>query len=321
MAPGAKEHRDPVTRLGARGTFLLLSVLLAGCATTHASRAPQTSRDLPPRVELGDVPFFAQEAYQCGPASLAMALAWSGVPVRPEDLVAWVYSPARQGSLPTDMISAARRHGRVAYPISTMQDVLAELAAGNPIIVLQDLGLWRPRWHFAVAIGYDLAREEVVLHSGTESRQVLSFSHFERTWTRNGRWGLLVLPAGRLPATAKEQSFLEAVIGVERARQWEAAIQGYRAAHERWPGSLGALIGLGNSRHASGDLAGAEQAFLVATQVHPDAPVAFNNLAHVLAELGRRDEALAAARQAVALGGPLAHIYRATLADILSRQN
>lgn len=112
---------------------------------------------------------------------------------------------------------------------------------------------------------------------------------------------------------------MEAVVGLERARQWEAAVEAYGTAHERWPASLGALLGLGNSRYALGDLAGDEWAFRSAARAHPAAPVAFNNLAHVLAEMGRREEALAAARQAV-LGGPLADIYRATLADIQGEQ-
>ena len=313
----AERVRGDFARLWpAAGAYVLAVVLLTGCATTHAPRTRGTSQDLPPRVELGAVPFFSQEDYQCGPASLAMALASSGVPVRPEDLVAQVYSPARQGSLPTDMIGAARRHGRLAYPISTIEDVLAELAAGNPVVVLQDLGLWRPRWHFAVAIGYDLAQEKVVLHSGTKRREVLSFARFEGTWAPSGHWGLIVLPPGRLPATAKEQTFLEAAVGLERARQWKAAAEAYRSAHERWPTSLGALIGLGNSRYALRDLSGAEEAFRVATRLHPVAAVAFNNLAHVLAEMGNLEEALAAARQAVALGGALEEVYRATLLDI-----
>ena len=300
--------------------LLLVLALLPGCATTQTSRTGGAPGDLPLSVEVEAVPFFSQEAYQCGPASLAMALAWSGLPVRPEDLVAQVYSPTRRGSLPTDMIGAVRRHGRVAYPILTMEDVLAELAAGNPIMVLQDLGLWRPRWHFAVAIGYDLVQGKIVLRSGTKRREVLSFELFERTWARSGHWGLIALHPGRLPATAKEQSFLEAAIGLERARQWKAAAEAYRSAHERWPTSLGALIGLGNSHYALRDLSGAEQAFRVATRLHPAAAVAFNNLAHVLAEMGNLEEALAAARQAVALRGALEEVSRATLLDIQGRR-
>lgn len=41
------------------------------------------------------------------------------------------------------------------------------LAAGHPVVVLQNLRLGRAaRWHHAVAVGYDLRRHEVVLRSG-----------------------------------------------------------------------------------------------------------------------------------------------------------
>ena len=78
-------------------------------------------------------------------------------------------------------------------------------------------------------------------------------------------------------------------------------------------------MGLGNSRYAMADLSGAEQAFRRAVRSEPPSPPVFNNLAHVLAEMGRWEEAEAAARHAVALGGPLAHIARATLAEVLDK--
>ncbi len=291
--------------------------LLGGCATSHSLPTWRPSENLPTSAELKEVPFFPQAQYQCGPASLAAALAWSGVSVRPEDLVSLVYSPSRQGSLPTEMISATRRYSRVAYPISTPSDLLVELAAGNPVVVLQNVGVdWYPQWHFAVAIGYDLLEEKVILHSGIEARHILSWSRFVHTWKGSGNWGLVVLPPSRLPATATERTFLESVVGLERSHQWEAAAQAYDAARERWPASLAALIGLGNSRYALGDLLGAEQAFRAATRAHPLAASGFNNLAHVLAEVGRHEEALAAARTAVGLGGPLADVSRTTLLEI-----
>lgn len=303
--------------LGRWPVFFLAWALLTGCATSQPLRTQRPSENLPPKAEVTDVPFFPQAQYQCGPASLAAALAWSGVPVRPEDLVSLVYSPSRQGSLPTEMISATRRYSRVAYPISTPSDLLVELAAGNPVLVLQNVGVdWYPQWHFAVAIGYDLLEEKVILHSGIEARHILSWSQFVHTWKEGGNWGVVVLPPSRLPATATEQTFLESVIGLERAHQWEAAAQAYDAARGRWPASLAALIGLGNSRYAIGNLVGAERAFRAVTRAHPHAASGFNNLAHVLAEMGRHEEALAAARKAVALGGPLADVSRATLVEI-----
>ncbi len=49
---------------------------------------------------------------------------------------------------------------------------------------------------------------------------------------------------------------------------------------------------------------------------HPEAAPAFNNLAHVLAELGRLDDALTAARRAAELAGSSEPAYRATLIKI-----
>jgi tetratricopeptide (TPR) repeat protein len=125
---------------------------------------------------------------------------------------------------------------------------------------------------------------------------VVSVARFERTWTPGGRWGLLVLPPRRPPATASEQTWLEAIVGLERARRWQAAVEAYEATLQRWPQSLGGLIGLGNGRYALGDLSGAEQAFRLAARAYPGAVAAFNNLAHVLAEAERREETSAAGR-------------------------
>ena len=283
-----------------RLTVVLVAV--AGCATTHPTRDWALAPTVPTRMELEGVPFFAQAENQCGPASLAMVLSWIGNGERPEDLVRQVYSSARQGSLATDMTAAIRRHGLVAYPISALPDVVVEVAAGHPVIVLQDFGTpaW-PRGHYAVVVGYDLDREQIILRSGPTRRVVSSFTRFERTWAPSGRWGLLVLPPWRLPATATEQAWLQAVVGLERAQQQRAALEAYEVAFERWPRSLGGLIGLGNTRYAAHDLAGAAQAFHLATEAHPEAAAAFHNLAQVLFESGRYEDARTAARRAAEL--------------------
>ena len=57
-------------------------------------------------------------------------------------------------------------------------------------------------------------------------------------------------------------------------------------------------MGLGNALYAAGDKAGAAQAFEAATTRHPDSAPAWMNLASTRAELGQRDAAVAAARQA-----------------------
>lgn len=288
-----------------------------GCST--ALRLPPTlgTEILPRRAEVANVPFFPQERDYCGPASLAMMLAWSGIPARPGDLAAQVYTPGREGTLRTDILAAARRHRRLAVPVTTLPDLLAELAAGHPVLVFQNLGLsWIPRWHFAVAVGYDLDAGAIVLHSGTQARYRTSLRAFELTWTRGDRWAVVILPPSVLPATAAESALLGAASGLERAAHHAEAAAAYVTLLARWPASYIGLIGLGNARYRLGDDAGAEDAFRRAIAVRPDEPAAWNNLAHALARQQRRDDAITAAETALRLARGDVDTYRATLTEV-----
>ncbi len=124
----------------------------------------------------------------------------------PEALVPQVYLPARKGSLQAEMLATARRHRLVAYPLAPrLEDLLREIAAGNPVVVLQNLALdWAPQWHYAVAIGYDLDAREIVLRSGVTRRLAMTLDTFERTWARSGHWAMLALPA-RAPARDRDR--------------------------------------------------------------------------------------------------------------------
>src|SRR5687767_5382909 len=105
-------------RLALAGAVL---VLVAGCTTLIPQTVDlrtQWPAGVPQRVELNEVPFFPQKDYQCGPASLAMVLTHSGVPVLPEALVDQVWLPSRQGSLQLEMLATPRRHGRVGYRLA-----------------------------------------------------------------------------------------------------------------------------------------------------------------------------------------------------------
>ena len=297
---------------------LIIGLLIfGGCATAPTKKSYQASGDVPPQSELSAVPFFPQEEYQCGPASLAMVLAWGGLQIDADELTPQVYTPSLKGSLQPALITAARRHGRVAYPISGANALLREIAAGHPVIVMQNLGLfWAPVWHYAVVIGYDLDKSIIVLHSGITNRKTTALKTFENTWARSNHWGLVVLPPDRLPATAEENSYVKAVLGLERARQWQAAAVGYQTALSRWPQSFPAHIGLANSYYAQGDLNAAREELQKTTILFPQEGVAFNNLAHVLWKQGKKQEAIKAARRAVMLGGPHAGEYKKTLDEI-----
>lgn len=319
-ATGVDPSNPPCSRAGRQLIAGLLfwagALFLSGCVYLPSGPLPQ-SIDAPASAQVAGVPFFAQNAWQCGPAALAMVLNWSGVPLHPDELVAEVYSPDLKGSLQSSLVSASRRHGRVAYSVSGSEALISEIAAGNPVIVLVNLGLrWFPRWHYAVVVGYDQQQGEVVLHSGTTAYETLAAGVFMNIWRRSGYWGLLVLPPARLAEEATEAAWLEAVAGLELADQWQPAADGYAAALERWPQSFVGWMGFGNSNYHLGRLDVSETAYKKASQLQPENGAAFNNLAQVLAEQGRQAEALAAARQAVERGGPLQEVFQQTYEEI-----
>lgn len=278
------------------GGIWLCSVLLVACA----HRPPLTQDEaagLPTRVELADTPFFPQERYQCGPAALATLLNARGVVIAPDDLVSQVYLPAREGSLQTEIMAAARRQGLVAVTVEpALNALLAEVAAGHPVLVLQNLGLsWFPRWHYAVAMGYDLDRQELVLRSGTQPRRITRFHVFVNTWNRSGNWGIVVLTPGSFPARANPTTYLQAVSALESVGRQKEARAAYRASTEKWPDNPAAWLGLGNVEYALGDAAEAEAAFRHALDL-PGAALAWNNLAYALATRQCPRLALTAAR-------------------------
>ncbi|WP_342116799.1 PA2778 family cysteine peptidase [Pseudoduganella sp. OTU4001] len=289
-------------------------LILSGCATqTRALLA--APRPGPQQHELSATPFHAQERYQCGPAALAMLLGAAGIDASPDALVPEVYLPGREGSLQIELLAAGRRHGALSTTIEpSLKGLLAELDAGHPVLVLQNLSLpIMPKWHYAVAIGYDINSREIILRSGTTRRMTMPLSTFENTWARSGYWGMVALTPGQLPASTALPELQASLIAYEKSAPPKSTQLAYRAAIQRWPNALPLQLGLGNSAYASGDRAAAAEAFRSAAAAHPNNGAAFNNLAVVLGEMGQLDEARAAAQKAVDLGGQWREEAQATL--------
>src|SRR5699024_5111248 len=135
-------------RFLAGGLALLAALLLAGCAGNPPQLADYLAPDDTAPVVLRDVPFHAQEAYQCGPAALAMWLGPTGIDVAPATLKPKVWIPELKGSLQAEMVATARRYKRVPYIIEPdLPALLAELRGDHPVLVLLNLG-WNiyPIW-------------------------------------------------------------------------------------------------------------------------------------------------------------------------------
>ena len=296
--------------------------LLSGCASAPQTKSVLRARpdELPRHASIDNVPFVEQTDNYCGPASMAMILAWAGRPASLEQLGSEMYTPGKKGTLQVDILTAARRHGLLALPVNNLKDILQEIAVGNPVLVFQNLAFsWYRQWHYAVAIGYDLDNETILLHSGHSASVSMALPRFERTFNLGGDWAIALLPPERLSGTADEFSHLQAVAALEQVGENRAAEVAYGRILKKWPNSLGALLGQGNARFALRDFTGALQALRAATRLNSAMSAAWHNLAFVYQALKKTAKAKAAARRALQLvEARHSTEYRESLDPILS---
>ena len=291
---------------GAAGGLVLAAavLLLSACSINPAWQLTREGAPAKP-VLLGDVPFYPQTEYQCGPAALATILVDSGVATTPAALVPQVYLPGREGSLQLELVAATRRAGRIPYVVEPEPDaLLAELRAGRPVLVLQNLLVRSvPRWHYAVLVGTEPARNRLILNSGTERGLSVTAPKFLRTWDWAGRWGLLALRPGELPAWAEPAKYLAAVADFEAVAGATAAAPAYEAALQRWSDDRRTHLALGNHAYGAGDRVAAAKHYRDGLTLAPRDPVLGNNYASVLGELGCDAEAAAALQVAQQAAG------------------
>jgi tetratricopeptide (TPR) repeat protein len=260
------------------GFFLALSSCITPARQTQALLSAPPP-ELPDTHEIHNVTFVQQNAAFCGPATLSMAMAWAGETASPEQLANEVYTSSMRGSFQEDLISSARRHGLVAVPISSLDQLLKEVAADHPVIVLENLSIRMfPRWHYALVLGYDLKKQDVIMHTGKEAYYRWDMRKFERSWMLGDYWGLVVLPAGTLAVSGSEKDHLEATAGLEQAERYLEAEKTYRKILEKWPDSLVSLIALGNMAYSQGKNAEAVSWLKRAVKTHPESEEAKYNL-------------------------------------------
>lgn len=270
--------------------LLVCLLILSSCASTPQSRHIQTNGlgSLPLAVELTDTPFYPQTQYQCGPAALATLLQTHGVNTTPEKLSKQVYIPERKGSLQIEMTVAARHHEMLPYKLEPrLIDLFTEIAAGNPVLVLQNLGFeWYTKWHYAVVIGYDADSHKIILRSGTTRRWITPFEVFERTWKRADFWALVIVPIGEIPRTAEPLRYLKTAYAFEETGSPELALKAYQSASRQWPDVAITWITLGNMAFDNQDWPEAIRAFYTASSLEPESIISWNNLAYALHAYG-----------------------------------
>ena len=148
-------------------------------------------------VRIDKVPFYPQDEYQCGPASLAGVMNYWKVPVTPDEIAREIFSRTARGTLTIDMVFYAERKGLTARQYrGSWNDLRKKVTDGYPLVVLVDEGfsLYQAN-HYMVVTGFD--DRGVIVNSGPTKQGVVETDAFVRRWERAGFWTLWIYPGER----------------------------------------------------------------------------------------------------------------------------
>lgn len=143
-------------------------------------------------ILINKVPFYPQEDYQCGPASLAGVMNYWGLDVKPEDIAKEIYSASARGTLDIDMLIYANKKGFQAQQYrGSWEDLKAKIDGGYPLIVLVDYGFFAYQAnHFMVVVGYN--ETGVTVNSGKTEHIFIEKEKFLRSWGKTNYWTLWI---------------------------------------------------------------------------------------------------------------------------------
>lgn len=169
-------------------TVVLFLLLLFSCVRTPPVKEPEFTRIIE------NVPFYPQEMYQCGPASLAGVLNYWGMDVSPEEIAAEIYSQSAKGTLNIDMVLYVEKKGLKAHQYEgSVEDIKRNIDLSYPLVVMADYGFWvYQQNHFMVVFGYD--ENGIVVHSGRDRHKFIPLNDFLKSWKKTKSWTLLITP-------------------------------------------------------------------------------------------------------------------------------
>jgi predicted double-glycine peptidase len=166
--------------------FIVVGLILHSCATIAEIPEAKNTRIIK------NVPFYEQEIYQCGPASLAAVLNYWGVSLTPDVISKDIFSETARGTLNIDMVLYAQSKGLSANQYKgSMKDIIKNIDSDCPLIVLVDYGfsLYQAD-HYMIVVGYN--EYGVIVNSGRYKEKFIPEEKFMKIWKRTNYWTLLI---------------------------------------------------------------------------------------------------------------------------------
>ena len=263
---------------------IFASIFLGACATPSQTPYRYPTSD----IRQINAPFFDQASNYCGPAALASILNFYGKPITVDEAASKVYSPKAKGSLNIEVGAAPRHWGFVSYPLAhSFDSIVQEVSANHPVLVLQNLGFsWWPQWHYATAVGFDPASDELILHSGHIANYRIARRTFMNTWRRSEYWARVIVPPSQAPATAMAADYLASISALEQSGHKDDAIAAYQTAAMRYPNNSTAQLMTANALLANDQADAAHWYFLAALRTAPKDATIWNNFAYAMKQSG-----------------------------------
>jgi hypothetical protein len=291
--------------------LLPCALLLTSCVYwTPASRNVS-----PTAFVIPDVPMQKWDIKSCGAGVLSAVLQHHGDSTSMQEWDA-ALPKTRGGVMIIDLVLAARQKGFDARLVTgDVHVVEAELRDGRPVIlmlqVIQAPGKGYDFFHYVVLDGFDPERNLYRVQFGDGKARWAPMERLESAWKSTKHATLLIHPAN------PNAEALRAAVRLEGEGKFALAADAYREVLSRDPSSVLAWTNLGNSEMQLGRRPAAEAAFRKALEHDADAADALNNLAWLLFEEKRFEEAEPLARKAAAVVAPDPWLRLDTLARIL----
>lgn len=294
--------------------FILHSALFVLLSSSCVYWTPMSRRASPSARGIPNVPLQKWDIESCGAGALSTVLQHYG---EATSMAEWdrTLPRTRGGVLSIDLVLAARQKGFDSRLVTgDRASVERELLEGRPVIlmlqVIQAPGKGYDFFHYVVLDGIDPATRLVRVQFGDRKVRWVKFDRLETAWRGGGHAQIVIAPKD--PAA----DALRAAVVIEDAGRFSEAAQAYRRILTDHPASIVAWTNLGNVQARLGDSAKAEEAFRKALALDATSADALNNLAWLLYQEKRLDEAEELARRAVAAPAPDGWIRLDTLARI-----
>jgi tetratricopeptide (TPR) repeat protein len=293
-----------------RLALFFLALPLASCVTW----TPRSAHTSPAATVIPNMAMQKWGIESCGAGSLSTVLQHYGDATTMQQWDA-ALPKTRGGVMTVDMLLAARQKGFDAQLVTgTPALVEEELRSQRPVILMLQVifapGQAYDFFHYIVVDGFDPERELIRTQFGDGKARWLPFKRLEKAWNGGGHAALLVHD--------DEAAALRAAVTLEEEKKYAEAADRYRAILQRHSDSTVAWTNLGNAEMKLGRNAAAEEAFRKALTADPMSRDALNNLAWLLYQDHRLDEAESLARKAVAQHGPDSYLILDTLARVLA---